>query len=180
MDNSIYTRKSFSANIYLFKVNNRNTSKLTVKISERLSILLLVNFGYILYLLYLLYPSSVSAVGFEQVNVFWVSSYRFVNVKITCFCNYWHMYQNLNEIVTDKKRLLSKVVVPNHFFLVGYCVYSQRTVYFSDTVFPYFAKIFAVIHSSMDMVLFRRALAAMNCVYTMYLTYIWVNLQFQF
>ena len=34
----------------------------------------------------------------------------------------------------------------------------------------YFTKVAAAIHSSIDMVFFRRTLAGMNCVYAMYLT----------
>ena len=53
LSSDIYTRKSSPTNIYLFKVNNRNTekkcenySKLTIKTPERLSTLLIVNFGH--------------------------------------------------------------------------------------------------------------------------------------
>ena len=66
---------------------------------------------------------SVSAVDFEQVNVCWVPPYQFINAEITCCRNYWQMYENLSEIEFHKKRVWSKVVVPNKmFFLVGYCV----------------------------------------------------------
>ena len=36
-------------------------------------------------------------------------------------------------------------------------------------MFLYFAKVAAAIHYSIDPAFFRRALAAMNCVYEMYL-----------
>ena len=54
--------------------------------------------------------------------------------------------------------------------------------FFQSTVFLYFTKVVAVIYSSMDTVFFRWARAAINCVYTIYLTDIWkywVNSQFQ-
>ena len=67
--------------------------------------------------------SSVSAVDFEQVNVCWVQTYQFMNADITYCRNYWQMYKNLSEIEVHKKRVWSKVVVPETmFFLVGYYV----------------------------------------------------------
>ena len=68
------------------------------------------------------------------------------------------MYKNLSEIEIHKKRVWSKVVAP------------KKTVFFQGTVFLYFTKVAVAIHSSMDTVFFRRALAVINCVYTMYLT----------
>ena len=67
------------ANIYLFKVNNRNTrkrceiySKLAIKTPERRqwhrSDVFIVNFEHVSYLYF-----SVSIVDFEQVNVSWIS-----------------------------------------------------------------------------------------------------------
>ena len=54
LSNNIYTRKSSSTDIYLFKVSNRNTEKnceiclkLIVKTPERLSTFFIVNFGHI-------------------------------------------------------------------------------------------------------------------------------------
>ena len=67
--------------------------------------------------------SSVLAVDFEQVNVWWVPRYLFINAEITCCRNYQQMYKNLSEIEVHKKRVRSKVVAPKEmFFLVGYCV----------------------------------------------------------
>ena len=66
----------------------------------------------------------------------------------------------------DRKQLFLK----KHFFLVGYCVQLQRTVFFQSTVFLYFMKIVATIQSSMDTVFFKRVLAAKNCAYEIYLT----------
>ena len=81
------------------------------------------------------------------------------------------MYENLKEIAAHKKRVWSKVVVPEKLFsLVGYCVESQGSNFFQGTVFLYLMKVAAAIHFSMDTVFFRTALAAINCVYTMYLT----------
>ena len=45
--------------------------------------------------------------------------------------------------------------------------------FFQVTVSFYFTKVAAAIHSSMDRVFLKRALTAMTCVYTMYLTGIW-------
>ena len=42
--------------------------------------------------------------------------------------------------------------------------------FFQSTVFLDFTKEVAATHSSMDVVLFRRALATINCKYKMYLT----------
>ena len=57
LGNSICTRNSSATNIYLFKVNNRNTkrkweicSKLTVKTQERLSTVFIFNFEQISHL----------------------------------------------------------------------------------------------------------------------------------
>ena len=75
--------------------------------------------------------STVLPVDFEQVNVCWVSPYQFINAEITYCRNYWQMYKNLSEIEVHKKRVWSKVVAPKKmFFLVGYCVQSQGTVFF--------------------------------------------------
>ena len=58
-------------------MNNRNTrkgceicSKLTIKLPQRRSTVIIVNFGHISYLFTPF--SRVSTVGFEQVNVCWV------------------------------------------------------------------------------------------------------------
>ena len=65
--------------------------------------------------------SSVLAVDFEQVNVFWVPPYQFISAEITYCRNYWQMYKNLSEIEVHKKRVRYKVVAPKKmFFLVGY------------------------------------------------------------
>ena len=67
--------------------------------------------------------SSVLAVDVEQVNVWWVPPYQFINTEITHCSNYWQMYKNLSEIEVHKKRVWSKVVaLKKMFFLVGYCV----------------------------------------------------------
>ena len=97
LSNNTYIRKISSQNIYLFKVNNRNTSKLTVKTPGQLPIVLIVNFGHILY------PFLV-----------------FINVEITYCCNYWQMNKNFIEIASHKKRLWSKVVVPKKIFIVAW------------------------------------------------------------
>ena len=89
----IFTQeKNSSTNIFLFIVNNRNTrkrceicSKLTIKTPQRRSTVFIVNFEHISYLHLF---SSVSTVGFEQVNVCWVPPYQFINVDITYCCNY--------------------------------------------------------------------------------------------
>ena len=82
-----------STNIYLFIVNNSNTrkryeicSKLTIKSPQRRSTVFFVNFEHISY--HFILFSSVSTVGFEQVNVYRVPPYQFINVEITYCCNY--------------------------------------------------------------------------------------------
>ena len=124
--------------------------------------------------------SSVSAVDFEQVNICWALSYQFVNDEITYCCNYWQMHQNPSETQADNKRLLSKVVVPKKTnFPVGFCVWSQGTGFFSEYSVSLFRES-SCSHPFLNRYgTFRRAHAAMNCVYTMYLTDIWVNSQFQ-
>ena len=78
------------------------------------------------------------------------------------------MHQNPSEIEADNKRLLSKVVVPKIKFSLEVAVFSRREqVFFQSTVFLYFMKVVAIIHSSMDTVHLEEHL---NCVYTMYLT----------
>ena len=42
--------------------------------------------------------------------------------------------------------------------------------FFQGSVFLYFTKVAAVVHSSIDTVFFRGALAVIYCVYAMYLT----------
>ena len=72
-----YSLNASPANIYLFKINNRNArkrrviiSKLTMKAPEHdvvlASLLLTLNIFHTL--------SSVSSVDFEQVNLSWVAS----------------------------------------------------------------------------------------------------------
>ena len=91
--NDIYRGKNSSTNIYLFIVNNSNTrkrcetcSKLTIKSPQRRSTVFIVNFEHISYLFAPF--SSVSTVGFEQVNACWVQPYQFINVEIIYCCNY--------------------------------------------------------------------------------------------
>ena len=93
LGNDIYTGKDFSTNIYLFRVNNINTrksreicSKLAIMSLQRGSTVFIVNFEYISYLFTPF--SSVSTVGFEQLNVCWVTLYQFINVEITYCCKY--------------------------------------------------------------------------------------------
>ena len=47
---------------------------------------------------------------------------------------------------------------------------NRRVQFFQSTGFLYFTNVVAAIHFSMDTVFFRRAFAAMNSVYSMYLT----------
>ena len=114
--------------------------------------------------------SSVFAVDFEQANVSWVTLYQFRNSEIIHCCNYWQMYKNLSEIEFLKKRVWSKVVSPRKiFFLVGYCI-NRREQFFSGQSFSLFHKS-SCGHSFLNGYgIFRRALAAIYCVYAMYLT----------
>ena len=72
-----------------------------------------------------------------------------INTEITYCWNYCQMYENVSEIAAHNKRLWSKVVV-----------------FFQSAVSFCFRKV--VEASILDTVFFRRALAVMNCVYTMY------------
>ena len=69
--------------------NTRNSemcSKLAIKAPQRRSTVFIVDFEHIPY--HFTHFSSVSTVGFEQVNVWWVPSYQFKNAEITYCCNY--------------------------------------------------------------------------------------------
>ena len=76
------------------------------------------------------------------------------------------MYKNLWT-----KRLWSKEVVPkkNHFFS-QVRVFNGREQFSSENIVLISQKVVVAIHSSMDTLFFRKALAAMNCVYTIHLT----------
>ena len=92
-----------------------------------------------------------------------------MNAEITCCYMYWKMYKYPSEITTHKKRLRSKVVIPKKISLMV-TAFSRREQFFQEKMFLYFTKVAAAINSSMDRVFFKRAFAARNCVYTMYLT----------
>ena len=79
------------------------------------------------------------------------------------------MYKNPSETAAHQKRLRSKVVVPKKISL-KVAAFRRREQLFHGTVFLYFTKVAAAIHSSMDRAFFKRALVAMNCACTMYLT----------
>ena len=49
-------------------------------------------------------------------------------------------------------------------------MFNRQEQFFQSTVFNYFTKAVAAFHSSVGIVLFSKALAAINCLYTMYLT----------
>ena len=89
--------------ITLFVKKCEICSKLTINAPERLSTIFIVNFGHISHLF------SVSAVAFEQVNVWWLPPYQLINTETTYCCNYWQMYKNHSEIAAHKKRLWSKI-----------------------------------------------------------------------
>ena len=90
------------------------------------------------------------------------------------------MYKNPKEIAAHKKRLPFKVVVPKKKFPQRLLGLVAGNSFFQGTVFRYFTKVAAAIHSSMVRVFFKRALAAMNFVYTMQVfERYWVNSQFQ-
>ena len=79
------------------------------------------------------------------------------------------MYKNVSEITAYKKEC-----DPKYLFLKKVPFRLLRLVegnsFFQGKVFFYFTKVGATIYSSMDTVFFRRTLAAMNCVYAIYLT----------
>ena len=109
LGNDIYTGKNSSTNIYLFRVNNSNTRKrreiclkLIIMSLQRRSTVFILNFECISYIF--INFSSISTVGFEQVNVSWVTLYQFINVEITYCCKYWQMYKNFSEMAAHKKR----------------------------------------------------------------------------
>ena len=93
LGNDICKGKNSTTNIYLFIMNNSNIrkwcevcSQLTTKSPQRHSTIFNVNFVIISYLF--THFSTFSTVGFEQVNVFWVPLYQFINVEIPYCWNY--------------------------------------------------------------------------------------------
>ena len=90
--NNTYTGKSYSTNISskwtiaTLEKGGKICSKLAIMSLQRNSTVFVVNFEYISYLFTPF--SSVSAVGFEQLNVCWVPLYQFKNVGITYCCKY--------------------------------------------------------------------------------------------
>ena len=104
MGNNIYTKKSSPKNIYLFKVNKRNT-KIVGNMFKVNNTDTRTTFYYLW--TYFTPFCSVSAVDLEQVNVCWIRRYQFMNAVYECI---------FSEITAHKKRLLSKVVVPKKIF----------------------------------------------------------------
>ena len=93
---------------------------------------------------------------------------RWNNILLKLLIDY---YKYLSEIAAFKKRLWSKVVVPKkHLFSCRLMCLIAWSSFFQSRVFLYFTKVVVAIHSSMDTAFFRRALATIICVYTMYLT----------
>ena len=113
--------------------------------------------------------SRDSAVEFEQVNVLWVPPYQFMNAEIAYCYNYWQMYKNPNEIAAYKKRLRFKEFAPKKIFFRSYCVQSQGTVFFRVQCFFILQKQLQPSIAQWLGIFFKRALAVMNSVYTMYL-----------
>ena len=63
------------------------------------------------------------------------------------------MYKNLSEMAAHKKGLRIEVVVPKkHFFLCSLLCLIAGNTFFQSTVFLYFTKAVAAIHSLMDTV----------------------------
>ena len=93
--NDIYTRKSSLTNIYLFKVSNRSTkekcenySKLTIKTSEQLFTLLIVDFGHnsLLFL----------------VSCSWLSTSKCLLGPTLSICKHWNNI--LLQLLTDVQK----------------------------------------------------------------------------
>ena len=83
------------------------------------------------------------------------------------------MYKNLSEMAAHEKGLLSGVVAPKIIFSLYSTVFNRRKQFFPEYSVSLFFK------SSCNLPLlngcciyFRRAIAAMNCLYTVYLTII--------
>ena len=122
LGNNIYTRNSSPANIYLFKINIRNTkkkceicSKLTIEAPERLSTVFFVNFRCFLHLFLLFLLLTLNK---TQLNASWVLPYQLINAETTNCCNYV-LYKNFCEIeahgrlssTRDTMRLVSDMIV---------------------------------------------------------------------
>ena len=85
LGNDIYTGH-FILNSSYSRKRGEVYSKLTIISLQRRSAVFIVNCEYISYLFTPV--SSVSTVGFEQLNVCWVPLYQFINFEITCCCKY--------------------------------------------------------------------------------------------
>ena len=111
----------FPANIYLFKVSNRNTrkgskicSKLAIKTSERRhsrhSDVFIVNFEHVSNL----FP-SVSIVDFEQVNVSWVATIAPMMEKWLIIHRDWtELHKPIPNIIQSGYYIPSIITCTNH------------------------------------------------------------------
>ena len=156
MGNNIYTRKSSSTNIYLFKVNNRNTRAKCE------------------FWTYSTPCFSASIVNFEQVNAGWVVraldceceitgwlQARFIlssfqsrsNESQKLFGNKWLKVNCLLTVKTSER--LSIVFINFGHILYLFLMYS---IHFSEYSVSLFHKVAAAIHSSMDIVFLKEHL----------------------
>ena len=83
------------------------------------------------------------------------------------------MYKDLSAMEVHKKGLWSKVVVPKKHFFFEFTVFNCRELFFPAVSFSHES---SCGHPLLNgyCIYFRRALASMNCVYTVYLTVIFI------
>ena len=94
----------YPANIYLFKVNNRNTRKRS-EINSKLTIKT-----------YSTPFSSVSIVEFEQVNVSWVGPWQTSMMKVLCENGSWLFPINYSHAKFHRRWLTGDVNTPPRFY----------------------------------------------------------------
>ena len=137
-------------------------SKLTMKTLERLSTVFVVNFEHVshLFLLFLLLTLNRHMfTGFHSISLRTLKNTAAITDRYTIIL-----------VKLQLIKLWSKVAIPKTIFFPRRLLYSITGTSFFQSSFPFFTKVVAVIHSSIDTVFFRRALAAMTFVYTLYLT----------
>ena len=149
LGNHIYARKSSWTNIYLLKVKIETLNSKNIRTTFYCIYCSL--WGYFIPFF------SVSAVEFEQVNVCWVPVYQFTNAEIT----YCYITSRCTKILV-KKQLIRKGCDPKQLRLVEGKVFFRVSVtlfHKSNCGHPFLT----------GQGYFKRALAAMNCIYIMYL-----------
>ena len=144
-------------------------NELTIKTTERLFTVFIFNFGHIPhhFLVFLLMSLNKYMLAGAHLSTY----KRWNNILLQLLTDVQKSVWNRSS---KEKTVIQSSCSWKHFFLVGYCVSSQRTVFFQSTVFLCF---FSYGHHSLkNTMFFRRALAAMNClIYNVFDRYIYLR-----